>query len=139
MKKGLRKMFVAFLSPVVIAFVFAYLFPVFRTIQMSFYSLPEVSASMRQWKFVGIYNYIDLFSRQLFKVSVKNGLLIFFIGGIFVFSISIFLAWVLHKGMFMGSFWRNMVYLPAVITPVAMITVWTQYIYNPRFGLLHCI
>ncbi|MEG0877088.1 MAG: sugar ABC transporter permease [Oscillospiraceae bacterium] len=139
MKKGLRKMFVAFLSPVVIAFVFAYLFPVFRTIQMSFYSLPEVSASMGQWKFVGIYNYIDLFSRQLFKVSVKNGLLIFFIGGIFVFSISIFLAWVLHKGMFMGSFWRNMVYLPAVITPVAMITVWTQYIYNPRFGLLHTV
>ena len=29
--------------------------------------------------------------------------------------------------MFMGKLWRNLIYLPTVITPVAMITVWTQY------------
>lgn len=139
MKKGLRKMYIAFLSPVVFAFAFAYLFPVFRTVQMSFFELPEVSAAKSQWSFVGMKNYTDLFARQLFKVSVVNVLLIFFVGGIFVFTLSIFFAWVLHKGMFMGAFWRNMVYLPAVITPVAMITVWTQYAYNPRFGLFKSI
>lgn len=139
MKKGLRRMYIAFLSPVILAFVFAYLYPVLRTVQMSFYKVPEVSASQSQWSFVGLYNYMDLFSRQLFKVSVKNGIFIFIFGGIFVFTVSIFFAWVLHKGMFMGAFWRNMIYLPAVITPVAMITVWTQYVYNPRFGLFKTV
>lgn len=36
MKKGLRRMYIAFLSPVVIAFLVAYLYPVLRTVQMSF-------------------------------------------------------------------------------------------------------
>ena len=39
----------------------------------------------------------------------------------------------------MSNFWRNVIYLPTVITPVAMITVWTQYVYNNRYGLLKTI
>lgn len=139
MKKGLRKMYIAFLSPVVIAFLVAYLYPVCRTVQMSFFEVSDISASRDTWNFVGLYNYKDLFSRQLFLVSFRNMLLIFLVGGVFVFLISLFFAWVLHKGMFMGSFWRNLIYLPTVITPVAMITVWTQYVYNNRYGLLRTI
>lgn len=139
MKKGLHRMYLAFLSPVVIAFLVAYLYPVLRTVQMSFFEVSDISADRSTWNFVGLYNYIDLFSRQLFKVSFKNMLLIFFVGGVLVFVISLFFAWVLHKGMMMGNLWRNLVYLPTVITPVAMITVWTQYAYNTRYGLLKTI
>ena len=39
----------------------------------------------------------------------------------------------------MGNLWRNLIYLPTVITPVAMITVWTQYAYNSRYGLLKTV
>ena len=139
MKKGLHRMYLAFLSPVVIAFLAAYLYPVLRTVQMSFFEVSDISADRSTWNFVGLYNYIDLFSRQLFKVSFNNMLLIFFVGGVLVFVISLFFAWVLHKGMMMGNLWRNLVYLPTVITPVAMITVWTQYAYNTRYGLLKTI
>ena len=132
-------MYIAFLSPVVIAFLVAYLYPVCRTVQMSFFEVSDISSSRDTWNFVGLYNYKDLFSRQLFLVSFRNMLLIFLVGGAFVFLISLFFAWVLHKGMFMGSFWRNLIYLPTVITPVAMITVWTQYVYNNRYGLLRTI
>jgi multiple sugar transport system permease protein/N-acetylglucosamine transport system permease protein len=139
MKKGLRRMYIAFLSPVVIAFLVAYLYPVLRTVQMSFFKVSDISAARETWEFVGLFNYMDLFSRQLFRVSFRNMILIFLVGGIFVFSISLFFAWVLHKGMFMSNFWRNVIYLPTVITPVAMITVWTQYVYNNRYGLLKTI
>lgn len=139
MKKGLHKMYVLFLAPVVIAFAVAYLYPVLRTVQMSFFEVSDISASRSTWKFVGLYNYTDLFSRQLFRASFRNMLLIFLVGGLFVFLISLFFAWVLHKGMFMSDFWRNLIYLPTVITPVAMITVWTQYVYNNRYGLLKTI
>lgn len=125
MKKGLRRMYLAFLSPVVIAFLIAYLYPVLRTVQMSFFEVSDISAARDTWEFVGLYNYVDLFSRQLFRVSFKNMMLIFLAGGAAVFLISLFFAWVLHKGMFMGNLWRNLIYLPTVITPVAMITVWT--------------
>ena len=117
----------------------AYLYPVLRTVQMSFYEVSDISSSSDTWKFVGLFNYLDLFSRQLFRVSFRNMLLIFLVGGAAVFLISLFFAWVLHKGMFMGELWRNLIYLPTVITPVAMITVWTQYVYNNRFGLLKTI
>lgn len=138
-KKSLHRMYLAFLSPVVIAFLVAYLYPVLRTVQMSFYEVSDISSSSDTWKFVGLFNYLDLFSRQLFLVSFRNMLLIFLAGGAAVFLISLFFAWVLHKGMFMGELWRNLIYLPTVITPVAMITVWTQYVYNNRFGLLKTI
>ena len=91
MKKGLHRMYLAFLSPVVIAFLVAYLYPVLRTVQMSFFEVSDISADRSTWNFVGLYNYIDLFSRQLFKVSFKNMLLIFFVGGVLVFVISLFL------------------------------------------------
>ena len=139
MKKGLRRMYLAFLSPVVIAFLIAYLYPVLRTVQMSFFEVSDISAARDTWEFVGLYNYVDLFSRQLFRVSFKNMMLIFLAGGAAVFLISLFFAWVLHKGMFMGNLWRNLIYLPTVITPVAMITVWTQYAYNSRYGLLKTV
>lgn len=139
MKKGLRRMYMVFLTPVAFAFVFAYLYPLLRTIQMSFFKVSDISASRSTWEFIGLYNYQDLFSRQLFQVSIRNMFLIFLVGGVLVFGISIFFAWVLHKGMLMGTFWRNVIYLPTVITPVAMITVWTQYVYNNRYGLLKSI
>lgn len=139
MKKSLHRMYVIFLAPIVFAFGFAYLFPVLRTIQMSFFKVSDISAARNSWEFVGLYNYKDLFSRQLFTVSFKNMLLIFLVGGVLVFSISIFFAWVLHKGMRGGNLWRNIIYLPTVITPVAMITVWTQYVYNNRYGLLKTV
>lgn len=139
MKKSLHRMYVIFLAPIVFAFGFAYLFPVLRTIQMSFFKVSDISAARNSWQFVGLYNYKDLFSRQLFTVSFKNMLLIFLVGGVLVFSISIFFAWVLHKGMRGGNLWRNIIYLPTVITPVAMITVWTQYVYNNRYGLLKTV
>ena len=101
--------------------------------------MSDISAARDTWEFVGLYNYVDLFSRQLFRVSFKNMMLIFLAGGAAVFLISLFFAWVLHKGMFMGNLWRNLIYLPTVITPVAMITVWTQYAYNSRYGLLKTV
>ena len=109
MKKGLRRMYLAFLSPVVIAFLIAYLYPVLRTVQMSFFEVSDISAARDTWEFVGLYNYVDLFSRQLFRVSFKNMMLIFLAGGAAVFLISLFFAWVLHKGMFMGNLWRNLI------------------------------
>ena len=44
MKKGLHRMYLAFLSPVVIAFLVAYLSPVLRTVQMSFFEVFDINA-----------------------------------------------------------------------------------------------
>ena len=68
-KKGLRRMYIAFLSPVIFTFVFIYLYPVIRTFQMSLYKIPSINAPQNLWQYVGLGNYQDLMTRQLFKVA----------------------------------------------------------------------
>lgn len=55
------------------------------------FEVSDISAARDTWEFVGLYNYVDLFSRQLFRVSFKNMMLIFLAGGAAVFLISLFL------------------------------------------------
>lgn len=129
-------MFVLFLSPIVISYLLIFFYPTLRSFYMAFFKIPGLSTTRSQWKFVGFDNFTDLFGRQLFKISCQNILVIALVGGIFVFTVSLFFAWVLQKGMFLRKFWRNIIYLPTVITPVAMVVVWTQYAFNNRFGLL---
>lgn len=132
-------MYIVFLTPIVITFLTVYLYPAIRTFIMSAYKIPGLATPSSQWEFVGLGNFKELFGRHLFKVACKNMFLILVVAGIVVFLISMFFSWVLHRGMRLGAFWCNMIYLPCIITPVAMVVVWTQYAFNNRFGLLKSI
>lgn len=139
MKKGERKMIFMFIAPVVLVYLVIFFYPTIRTGYMSFFELTSLSSSSDTWKFVDIKNYLGLLSNPLFVVSFQNMLKILIIGGIAVFSISLYFANVM-VGKFKGKkFWRAMIYLPNIITPIALIAMWTQYIFNNQFGLLKSI
>ena len=92
---------------------------------------------MSEWSFNGIGNYQKLIETQLFRTSMMNMLKIFIIGGIAVMLIALLFAVILTSGVRFKAFWRAVIYVPNIINAVAIATMWIQYVFNKRFGLLH--
>lgn len=135
MKKD-KKMIVCFITPAILTFLLMYVYPVVRTVIMSFFKMESVTGSMDTWKFAGLSNYTQLFKTEIFIVSLTNILKIWLVGGVGVLLISLFLAVILTSGVRGKNFFRAVIYLPNVISAVALATMWIQYIYSKRFGLL---
>lgn len=135
MKKGERKMILAFVLPIVVVYLVFFLYPTLRTVYMSFFETKTLSAPASTWNFVGLDNYRFLLKNELFRSSYKNIMLILFIGGTAVFVIALFFATVM-QGRFRGkSFFKAIIYLPNIITPIALAFMWSQYIFSNNFGL----
>lgn len=92
---------------------------------------------MSKWTFAGIGNYAKLMDTQLFRTSMMNMLKIWLIGGLAVIVVSLLFAVILTSGVRGKAFWRAVIYIPNIINAVAMSTMWIQYVFNKRFGLLH--
>jgi len=138
MKKN-RAMINAFLAPAVLAYLVVFLYPTLRTIVMSFFKVESVTDSVSKWKFFGLGNFKTIFSSELFITSLKNIGNIWLIGGISVMVLALLFAVILTSGIKFKSFYRSAIYLPNVVSAVAMGTMWINYIYNTDFGLLNRI
>lgn len=103
---------------------------------MSFFSITGVTDSISKWQFSGINNYIKLTKTSLFRISMFNLARIWFFGGIIVMTISLLLAAILSSGIRFKRFYRAIIYLPNIVSAVALATMWLQYVYSPKFGLL---
>ena len=137
MKKSERRMIILFVTPVVIAFLIFFLYPTVRTVYMSFFKMTGLAQSMSEWSFAGLQNYLDLFKNPLFVKSYGNIFKIAVLGGIATFIVALFFAVTLSANFRGRKTLRAIVYLPNIITPVALVTMWNQYIFNNEYGLLH--
>lgn len=137
--KTKKKVLAIFLGPAIVTFVIMFLYPVIMTVMMSFCNLDNIASPMSQWSFAGLENYITLFHTDLFLVSLKNIAGIWIYGGIFSMFFALLFAVILTSGVKLKSFWRAVIYLPNVISGVAMGTMWVQYVYSAKFGLLKTV
>jgi len=129
-------MIAVFLTPAVLMFVLVFLYPILRTILMSFFKIEGITDSMTKWQFTGLANYSKLAATSLFRISMWNLFRIWLIGGLVVMSLALLFAVILTSGIRFKSFFRAMIYLPNVVSAVALATMWLQYVYSPKFGLL---
>ena len=136
MKKN-KAMIFWFMAPAVIVFVTMFLYPVIRTVMMSFFEVESVTAPMSDWKFVGLGNYSKLATTKIFLTSMENVAKIWVIGGIFVIILALTFAVILTSGVRGKAFWRAIIYLPNIISAVAFANMWMRYVFNNRFGMLH--
>lgn len=102
---------------------------------MSFFSVRSLTTEISQWVFVGLDNYIALFKSGLFLQSVVNLVKIWGIGGVLVLAVAMLFALILTSGVKGKRFFRSVIYLPNVISAVALGTMWLQYVFNSQFGL----
>ena len=130
---------VIFLAPALLIFGIVFVYPVIRTILMSFFYVSRPSTSLSEWVFAGLGNYSNIFTKDLFWTSMKNLLTIWAVGGIVVLILSLLLAVILTSGVRFKSFFRAVIYMPNVISAVALAAMWMYYVFSERYGLLHNI
>lgn len=131
-----RTMIIVFLTPALIFFGTVFLYPIVRTAVMSLFYVENLTSGMSEWTFVGVENYVRLGQTSLFRTSMWNLFRIWAIGGAVVLGLGLMFAMVLNSGIRFKRFYRAVIYLPNIISAVALATMWIQYVYNTRFGLL---
>jgi len=137
MKRDKNIFIICFLAPAFIVFGVLFLYPIFRTMLMSFFNVKQIWDPFSSLKFSGIENYLTLFHTYIFRASMVNILKIWIFGGIIMMICATVFATILSsKNVKFRSFWRALIYLPNIISAVALTTMWVQYIYNPNYGLL---
>jgi multiple sugar transport system permease protein len=141
MLKPHKPVIITFLAPALICYALVFLYPTFRTLVMSFFKVESVSDPVSKWAFTGFGNYIKLFTTPIFLQSLKNIGRIWFAGGCAVMFLALLFAVILTNNP--GGqrqavrFFRSAIYLPNVVSAVAMGTMWINYVYNSDYGLLH--
>ena len=73
-------MIVVFVTPAVLMFSIIFLYPIIRTILMSFFKIEGVTDAVSKWQFSVLANYIKLFNTELFRISMWNIFRIWLIG-----------------------------------------------------------
>ncbi|MBU2493522.1 MAG: sugar ABC transporter permease [Bacteroidetes bacterium] len=123
----------AFLSPSLILFVIFILFPVFFSFYLSFQKWNMFSSEST---FVGLDNYIRLFSDPEFWQVLKNTLY-YTLGTVPInMALSLFVAYLLNKQIAGKKILRTMFFAPVVISPVAAAVIW-RWLYDPNFGIIN--
>lgn len=138
MKKN-KPMIIAFVTPAVLSFIIMFLYPVIRTVTMSFYKVENITSPTSEWSFYGFKNFINIWTSDAFIASMLNMAKIWLVGGIVVLAIALLFAVILTSGVRGKSFFRAAIYMPNVISAVALATMWIQYIFNVKFGLLKSV
>ena len=136
MKNKINQMIVIFLVPVLVAYSVVFLYPTIRTILMSFFKTTFITQPIDQWEFIGFGNYITIFNDPLYIRSLTNVGAIWLFGGIITMVFALFFAVVICSGIKWKSFFRAVIYLPNTISAIALGTMWMQYIYSSKYGLL---
>lgn len=139
LKQKNKKMIIAFLTPALILYGLVFLYPVLRTVVMSLFKVETVSQKVAEWQFHGFGNYFKIFTNKMFITSMVNIMKIWLVGGVCVLVIALIFAVILTSGVRFKSFFRSVIYLPNVISAVAMGTMWLNYVFNIDYGLFNKI
>ena len=126
-----------FCLPALLSLVIMFVYPVCRTVIMSFFQVESVTATVSEWSFNGLGNYFKIFGSASFITSMQNMLLIWLVGGVFTLAIAMLMAVVVTSGIRGKKFFRAAIYMPNIISAVALATMWIQYIFQYDYGLLN--
>ena len=103
-----------------IIFLIVFLYPIVRTVFMSFFNIASVTDSFDTWTFVGLENYTKLFKTPIFVLAMKNILMIWLVGGIIVMALSLLFGVILTSGIRGKKFFRAVIYLPNIASATAL-------------------
>lgn len=131
MKKN-KTMIFLFILPTVLCLLFMYVYPVVRTVIMSFFKVESLTASTSTWSFYGLQNYFKILRNAGFISSIKNMVMIWLVGGIITMCLSMLMAVILTSGIRGAKFFKAAIYMPNIISAVALATMWIQYRHSNR-------
>ncbi|AGK98483.1 carbohydrate ABC transporter permease [Clostridium pasteurianum] len=132
-KKAQTKDAIAFILPHFIGFTVFILLSIISTFVISFYKWDLLTPA----KFVGLQNYIDIFTNDILATKVfQNTLYYTVVSVILIDVLSLLIALGLNQKIKGIKILRAIYFLPTVASLVGVSLVWI-YIYNTNYGLLN--
>lgn len=122
-----------FLLPSILLFSVFLFYPLFKTIYLSFFLTDAKGATT---VFVGLDNYIALFTDPIFLKSIKNTFLFVLYTVPVTVLISLFLAVIANERLKGIGFFRT-IFSSTMGVSVAAASVFWMYLFNPTMGLLN--
>lgn len=120
-----------FIAPGIILFTVVLLIPI---CQACYYSLCDWNA-LSSPKFVGLKNYKQLFTQdQTMKIALKNSIFFMLFSSISQQVIGLLLAGLLTNIKRGRNLFKNIYYLPAVLSSAALGLLWS-FLFNPKMGI----
>ena len=134
-----------FLAPTIILFLLYVIYPIIDSIWVSFHSwngmdrsLLDTSGDLKNWKWVGLDNYKELFFEDYtFPINIINNLK-WLILSLLVIPIGLGLAIFLNQNIREMKFIKPLFFFPFVINLVVVSLIFTWF-YMPKYGLLDLI
>lgn len=136
-QKRIKSLFTGllFLLPSILLFGAFVFYPLFRTIYLSFFLTDAKGATT---VFVGLENYIYMFTDPIFLKSIKNTFLFVLYTVPATVIISLFLAVIANEKIKGVGFFRT-IYSSTMGVSVAAASVFWLYLFNPTMGFLNQI
>lgn len=136
MKKN-KLMIFLFIMPAILCLLLMFVYPVTRTVIMSFFRVESLTASTDTWSFYGLQNFVKIFNSTGFRQAMVNMVRIWLVGGVITLALSMLMAVVLTSGIRGAKFFKAAIYMPNIISAVALATMWIQYIFHFDYGLVN--
>ncbi len=114
--------------PLFLLVLFTYL-PFFKMVQFSFYDMKYIGAR----KFVGLQNYVDVFTRDDCFNALKLSLY-YMVGSVVQLALALLFATILSFNPKGGSFFRGALYFPSLVCGIAVGFIF-KYFYTHGFVL----
>lgn len=127
--------FYLYISPWLIGFVFLTVYPMIKSLYLSFTNA-DLSGT---GDFVGLKNYIHAFTTDLTFGKVFSNTILYVL--MFVpasLIISFFIGWLLSRRIKFSGFFRTVFYLPYVTASVAVTMIW-GWIFHSSYGLINYV
>ena len=106
--------------------------PMLVSLYLSFCDYEILSAP----RWVGLDNYVRLFTSDPFALKTMGNTVFYFIGIPLGMALSLGLALALNQKMRAQGFFRTVYFVPSVCSIVALALLW-QWFYNPEYGLIN--
>ena len=134
MQKSYKKWVPIFLAPVCVMFLFQYAIPLCTVVATSF---TEYKLTAKGVTFIGLQNYIDLFTKDpTFVVALKNTAAWLVLHVFFHIAIGVMMALILYRKPRGWKFVRTAYMSPNIIASSAIALIWMQ-LYNAEYGLVN--
>lgn len=124
-----------FILPSLLAFILFMFLPILLGF---WYSLTDYTGLSKDYEFIGLQNYVRMFSDRYFKVSVKNNCIYAVWFSILTMTCSLILASLLNRLAKFRKFFRIVFFLPYISSMVSVAVIW-KMIFNPQGGPLNSL
>jgi len=127
-----------FVAPALSVIAVFFVLPVLAALMVSFTDFDIYAlADLRNLRFVGLRNYVQLLETSLFWHALGNTLYFVIVGVPLSIGASLGVALLLNSPLVRArSFFRTALFIPVVTTLVAVAVVW-RYLLSTRYGLIN--